>query len=253
MKFLCEFKIKNIVDDFEIEKSVNDKGEETQVKKPVKKEVVKEFFIRKPNRILIDEAREFYSVEYSKAIKKGILPAALLEKRFNDDNGTLSEKQKKEFADSLLQLKQKNEELQAIIVIKEQDRTQEQKDKLQVLYAEVISLTDKIREAEEMQLNLFNQTAESYAKNKLIIWWLLNLSYNKDDDKPFFGTGDYEEKLKKYDELLEKEDLFFDKILKYFVSLVGFWFSYSSDKDLTQKDFDLILKILDGQDTEKST
>jgi len=251
MKFLCEFKVKNTIDDFEIEKSVNDKGEEIQTKKPVKKDEYKNFGIRKPNRVLMEEAREFYSVEYSKAIKKGILPAAMLAKRFSDDDGSMSEIQKKEYADLYIKLTEKNKLLDELNLIKEIEKTEEQKDQTQIVYADIISLTTKIREIEENQLSLYNQTAETYAKNKLLIWWLLHLSYGKDGEpKCYFDGESYDDKIKKYDVLLEKEDDFVNKILKYFTSLVGFWSASSNEKELTQKEFDLIIKILDEQDFE---
>ena len=63
------------------------------------------------------------------------------------------------------------------------------------------SIREQIQEFEANQANIFDQTAANRAKNKTIMWWVLQLSCVTDAEgktsNPFFGTGDYESRLGK--------------------------------------------------------
>lgn len=47
---------------------------------------------------------------------------------------------------------------------------------------EIEKTREKIQNFEMTQSSLFEQTAENRARNKTIIWWLLNISYIQDED-----------------------------------------------------------------------
>jgi len=68
----------------------NEKGEKVTVEKEEEREVSHEFFMRKPNRRLYDDADLYYAVKLSEGIKAGLLTKALLEKRYDNDGGVLS-------------------------------------------------------------------------------------------------------------------------------------------------------------------
>ena len=94
MKRLFEFVVPKEELVKETETSKNDKGEEITTTKEVKKEVDKQYFLRKPTRKLFDQAELFYGVQLSEGIKAGLLTRALLQKRFSNDGGTLGEKER---------------------------------------------------------------------------------------------------------------------------------------------------------------
>ena len=80
-----------------------------------------------------------------------------------------------------------------------------------------------------------------WCRNKTILWWLLNLSYEEADseEKTFFGDGDLETRLGKYDELDESQ-LF--ELLDTFdqaqinVSSLGKLLEGLAEADLTQEE-----------------
>jgi hypothetical protein len=101
------------------------------------------------------------------------------------------------------------------------------------------------------QQNLFDQTAEVRARNKTILWWVLNLSYAVAEDGkeyPFFTDGSSEERLEYYDRLTEEEDDFLDEVIKKFTYLISFWYVSKVDNE---EDFKAMLEEQDlGGDLE---
>ena len=91
----------------ETEVSKNDQGEEIKTTKKVKKQISLEFAIKKPNRVMFEDAELFYGIRLSESIKAGLLPKALVVKRFENDGGALSsgeEKRVKELISKLSEL-----------------------------------------------------------------------------------------------------------------------------------------------------
>ena len=66
----------------EKETTENENGEKVTVEKEVEKEIERDFFVRRPNRKLYDDAELYYAVKLSEGIKAGLLTKALLEKRY---------------------------------------------------------------------------------------------------------------------------------------------------------------------------
>ena len=81
------------------EESVEKKKDGTEVttSKDVKKEVPHKFFLRRPTRAMTDEAELYYGVKLAEGIKAGLLTRALLEKRFENDGGTRSNEENKQY------------------------------------------------------------------------------------------------------------------------------------------------------------
>lgn len=112
------------------------------------------------------------------------------------------------------------------------------------------------RELRNLQMeedSLYEETAESRARNKVILWWMLHLSYAEQDAKEveFFGSGNLEDKLKYYDEIDEGEDIFDIIVARKFAYYVSFWFV---GRPNSQREFqemvDLALK-LDEEEPEE--
>ena len=151
---------------------------------------------------MFDEAELFYGVRLSEGIKAGLLTKALLAKRFVDDGGVFSEKDKEEYATSYMKLFNLQNDFQRLSIKDESTRSEDEKEKYKKLIEEINDTRNKIQDYEMAQASLFDQTAENRARNKTVLWWVLNLSYQEDESgniNPVFGDGSFEEKLKFYD------------------------------------------------------
>jgi len=93
---------------------------------------------------------------------------------------------------------------------------------------------------------LYEETAESRARNKVILWWMLHLAYSEKDgtETPFFGTGSFDERLDKYDEIDEGEDLHELVVARKVAYYVSFWFvGRPNSQQEFQEMIDMALKI----------
>jgi hypothetical protein len=62
--------------------------------------------------------------------------------------------------------------------------------------------------------------------------------YEKNGEKlPFFGEGDYEARMNKYDEIFESEDPHLTKVANAFIYFISFWYVGRAN---TKEDFDLL-------------
>jgi hypothetical protein len=227
MKKLFEFNVPKSVEVEETEVSTNEKGEQVKtIKKANKKELVK-VFLRKPTRSLFDEAELFYGVRLSEGIKAGLLTRALLAKRFTNDGGVLSEEEKNVYATFYVALFEKQNEFQKLSIKDESERTEAEKTRYQQVIIELTELRTQIQDFESAQASLFDQTAENRARNKTILWWVLQLSYMIDDkgnELPFFGHGEFESKLKIYDDMEENGTEFEGLVCRKLAYFVSFWY-----------------------------
>ena len=240
MRILNEFTIPKIEEVPETETSTNEKGEEVTTTKTVKKSVDKTFVVKKPTRALYDEAELFYGVRLSEGIKAGLLTRALLAKRFNNDGGILSDPEKEKFSTLYMSLFEKQARASEIENKPKRERTKEEERELEIIIEELNASREQIQEFEMSQASLFDQTAENRARNKTILWWVLNLAYEKDGDdyKEVFQGADQDEKLASYDRYEEQEDDFIDEMLKKFSYVVSFWFITKAD---SQEELDVLL------------
>ena len=250
MRILNEFTIPKIEEVPETETSTNEKGEEVTTTKTVKKSVDKTFVVKKPTRALYDEAELFYGVRLSEGIKAGLLTRALLAKRFNNDGGILSDPEKEKFSTLYMSLFEKQARASEIENKPKRERTKEEETELEIIIEELNASREQIQEFEMSQASLFDQTAENRARNKTILWWVLNLAYEKDGDdyKEVFQGADQDEKLASYDRYEEQEDDFIDEMLKKFSYVVSFWFITKAD---SQEELDVLLKSSEEEDKEE--
>lgn len=248
MKELYSFSIPKSTETEEVEIIKNEKGEEVKTLKKIKKDVALKIIIKRPNRSLFDEAELFYGVKISEGIKAGLLTRALLAKRINNDGGVFSNEEQIEYSGSYVKLFELQNEFQRISAIDKNARTPEDIERFASLMKEIEEVREKIQNFEITQSNLFEQTAENRARNKTIIWWLLNLSYFQDENgeiKPLFGEGTYFEKLRVYDRI-EEEDLEFEKkAIQKLVYLISFWYMGRAS---TEEEFENLIKIISNND-----
>lgn len=227
MKKLFEFMVPKETEVEETEVSKNEKGEEIKTTKKVKKKEQVKVFLRKPTRALFDEAELFYGVRLSEGIKAGLLTRALLSKRFTNDGGVLSEEEKNVYATLYVALFERQNEFQKLSIKDESERTEQEKIRYKEVVGELTELRTQIQDFETAQASLFDQTAENRARNKTILWWVLQLAYAFDEkgrEYPFFGEGDYYSKIKVYDNIEENGTDFENLVCRKLAYFVSFWY-----------------------------
>ena len=224
----------------EAEISKNDKGEEIKTIKKVKKEIPLEFAIKKPNRVMFEDAELFYGIRLSESIKAGLLPKALVVKRFENDGGALSSGEEKRVKELITKLSELQKDLYLYNSKSESARTENDDSNFRLNLEQVQNIRQELIEIEKTKSEIFEQTAENRARNKTIMWWVLNLAHKKEGKEfvPFFGEGTFDEKLKKYDEIEESDNEFLKKILIRFAYLITFWYvgKITDEKDFKEVD-----------------
>jgi len=213
-KYFYEFHVNK---EIEIEDQVinkNEDGSETITKRKVKKETPVKFLLRKPNRVLRDDADLYYNMKLAEATRKGMLTASGLSKIIDNEDGVLSEKDKELKSETYAKLLNKQSEYQRLG--SKADKTDDDKLQIEAIEKEISEALVILKSIEKKESHLYANTAEMYAQTKTLFWWMLNLSYYHDEaDKivAFFGEGDEKKKMAKYDEYEEKEDLFLIEVI----------------------------------------
>jgi hypothetical protein len=219
--------------------STNDKGEKVTVEKDVEKKVERSFFLRKPTRSLYDEAELFYGVKLAEGVKAGLLNHALLAKRYNNDGGIFTEAQQEDFANSYFELLNDQTDWQQLI-IKGEEKNKEEEAKQEEIERRMALNRRKLQSYEADKTSLFDQTAETRARNKTVFWWMLNMTYGiGDNDKEFllFPGENHEEQLLAYDKMEESDDVMYEELIQRLVYYVSFWYA---GRVSTQEDFDAL-------------
>lgn len=225
-KYIYEFSVQseNEVEVPEISK--DEKGEEVKILKKVKQKTPVYFRILKPDRKTFEEAELFYGVKVSEGIRLGLLTKSLIAKRYQDDGGALSETEKQRYATLYVTLYAKQAELERIQANFDKISKEEHEEKIKEILNEILEIKKDLTELEMQQSSVFDQTAENRARNQVILWWVLNLSYVSYDDKvtfsPIFTGTSFETKLASYDVIEDQDDKVLSagiKKLAYFISL----------------------------------
>lgn len=219
----------------------NEAGEQIKQTKKVKELIPQEYFIKKPTRSDFDEAELYYGVKLAEGIKSGMLTKSMLVKRFSNDGGLLSEPQKDKYGSLYLDLATKENDLQRIILQEQNEEVKQQKQKLE---AELIEIRREIQDFETSQSAIFEQTAENRARNKLIFWWTLFLSYRLVDGKesPLFVGTTIDEKVKSYDAQMEDPEPHFQDVVQKFIYFITMWYVGQANN---QKEFEDLARVLE--------
>tara|TARA_Y100000401_G_scaffold102029_1_gene92017 strand:+ start:860 stop:1717 length:858 start_codon:yes stop_codon:yes gene_type:complete len=258
MKWVHKFTVNKEKEVEVTETKTGENGEEITTKRKEVQQVPIEFCIKKPNRKTYDEAELFYGVKLSEGIKAGLLTKTQLAKRYDNDGGPFSEEQKQEYSVILLNLFEKENEVQKLQLNLEGIDEDEKKQKLTTGLIELTKLREQMREFEVFHSSIFDQTAEGRAKNQTVIWWVLFSAHWKEDQdgefEPVFEGSSFETKLDSYDEIEEQEDLFWSEVIRKFSYFVGFWYSgkASSEDDFKEVErfYNTSLEDLDSEDKE---
>ena len=213
--------------------------EQVSVTKEVSEKVPYRIIMKQPTRRQIEEAELEFSVEMSNCIKKGVLTKAMLAKKYSDTGGLLAEDDAKALTKMYVsygELSQESEKLN----VKTTGRTEKDDARIKEISGEISLLRKDIINVETSYANLFNHTADVRAENKVIQWYILNLTHIQKDDedssKPLFEGRDFEDKLQRYYELEEEGDEVYDIIGGKIAALFSFW--YYSSGAVTRADFE---------------
>lgn len=228
----------------ETEASKNDKGEEIKVIKKVTKPVPRTFIIKRPNRLDAENIEVFRAAAESEYIRRGVISATLLQRRLINDGGVLTDEQQKKYKELTESFFNKQPEYLEINNIPEKNRSKEQKQKLEQLLGELTDIMGQIQEIDNVSSSIYNRTAESLARNKATLYLTIMLSFEEKDEQyvPVFGEGNFEDKLKKYDEMEEGEDKFDYELIQKLVFAAS---CYYLGKASTQDEMDSLLAVQD--------
>jgi len=201
-------------------------GQETTVKKKTIEKSPIKIILKKPTRRQIEEADLEYSVEMSRCIKRGILTKAMLAKKYSDTGGLMSETESSKLVDLYKEIydnQSENIKLEAI-----SNKTDEIKERLSDVVARSTQVRKEIVDIESSYRALFDHTADSKAQNRIILWYIINLTYIKKDSdespKPYFKGKDFEDKLQSFYEKEEESSEQYLQLSRKLSTLIAFWF-----------------------------
>lgn len=226
--------------------SQNESGETIITKKKEKQKVSHKFFVAKPNRSLIDQGSLFNSVKVSEGLKMGLMSIFSLDKKYRED-GVFTEEDNQKYKELYEQIIEVLKTIQTINNVPESERTEEQKVQYDKDLKQLETLRTKLKAYEDIKDNLYTHTAEYRARNLTISWWLLQLAYKEENGKetPFFVGNSIDEKLKSYDDLVEKDDPFIKKVIDRFTYVVSYWMMNQAEK---QEDFADLERIISREE-----
>jgi len=139
----------------------------------------------------------------------------MINKRYQDDAGALSEDEKKHFNDKYGELLNKEKEFQVLQLNLQDDKkiTDEQRqEKLGSIVVEIEELKAELERYQVKAEDLYEHTAEARAARQTNMWWLLFLTHIKfkneerggiDDWMPMFAGKNFDKRLEDY-ELVEQ-------------------------------------------------
>lgn len=202
----------------------------------------KTFAILKPNRRTKEDGELFYSSEVSRFAKAGVLPKAAWNTILSNGGGSISEQERELYGNLLIGFRDKSFELQTILIKNFNDRTEDEKKRSDALINELEEIKNEIQAFEASQISIFENTAESKARNRSILWWVLNLSYEVIDNQPkmIFDQPNFEQKLDAYDLLEDSAETnrFILNVLRRLTYLITLWFLGRADSFEEFKSYD---------------
>jgi len=217
--------------------SQDENGNTVTVKKKVTEDSPVKVILRKPSRRQIEEAELEYSVEMSRCVKKGILTKAMLVKKYSDTGGLMSETEAKNLYTLYQELFDAQKEYT------EAEALNKDSDKAKEVSAKIVRLRDQIVKIEMAYQSLFDHTADMKAQNRLLLWYVLNLTMTQgeSDTKPqyYFKGEDFDEKLEDYYAKEESEDSQYFEIVRKISSVAAYWFYNQAS---TKEEFDKVFQ-----------
>lgn len=173
----------------------------------VKRKVAVPFGFKKPSRAEAQDADIERSVWETKFVTAGILPRALLLKTYANYGGILSDNDRDRYMKMQKDLLDTQERLTSL-------RADKDNPEIESLKIRFLTLRQDILEFEQEQSAFFSNTAEAKARDKLIEWLAIHMTFYRPIDDggapgewtPYFKGANTGEKLAALDEVIESED-----------------------------------------------
>lgn len=224
---------REIEKEFEEEREEN--GEKVTVKRKKKEKEPVTFYLKKPNRRDRDDADMFYAASFGKAVEAGLLPRALLDKKFKDSGGELNKKDQEQFSELLSKLIDEEGEIARLSVERKKN-----KERINELSKSVVLTRKQLTNFQMYQTSLYKDTADSKAESRVIVWLLLHLMYwrqnESDDILPFFEGKTYEEKLESYDFIVDGEDEISQEAISKMLTMISLlWMGVAKSREDFEK------------------
>jgi len=229
-----------------VQNQATGEDEEISVTKEVSEGVPYRVIMKQPTRRQIEEAELEFSVEMSSCIRKGILTKAMLAKKYSDTGGLLAVEDAKSLTKMYIkygELSQESEKLN----VKTSGLSDKDKKRSNEIAGEIALLRKNIIDIETSYANLFNHTADVRAENKVIQWYILNLTFIQKEDEenmhPLFEGNEFEQKLQSYYDLEENGDEMYELVGGKVAALFSFW--YYSSGAVSKADFERLDKDIE--------
>ena len=188
--------------------------------------VAKKFCILKPTRRMKEDGELYYASKLSQFISAGVLPKIVWDKVYKDNGGTISDTDKKDYADLFVNLSHFMGLLERAVVKPETSRTDDESFEIDRINGEIQLIKKQMQEMEMSQVNAFENTAEAKARNRSIVWWAINLAgtENLSGDFDAILKGDsIDDKLDHYDDIIE-DDKFLAESFSRINYLITLWY-----------------------------
>ena len=230
-----------------VEKTIIDKetGEEKKVavNEKIKENDPVRIILKEPNRRQIEEADMEYSIEMSQCVKRGILTKAMLAKKYSDAGGLMAERDPQRLSTAYADLSKLQTDYTRLVT-KTGEKNSQDEEKANKIIGEMGELRRQIVDMETDYASLFNHTADTKAQNRVILWYVLNLTYvahGEEDPELFFVGKTFEEKEQKYYELDESNDELYGLIQGKLATFISYWYFTAgvTREDLEQLDKDI--------------
>tara|TARA_A100001515_G_scaffold144216_1_gene147615 strand:- start:1797 stop:2645 length:849 start_codon:yes stop_codon:yes gene_type:complete len=251
-KVLHTFTIKRVteIEEEKTETVKDEKGEEKirTYKETVSKEIPVEIKINQPSRRQMQEADMEFSVEMSRCIRSGILTKAMLLNKYSDTGGLISDSDAKSMVSTADELRDLQAELTILNLKPEAERTEKENEKIKDLTSTILAKRKTLMEKETSYITLFNHTADIKAQNRAILWYILNLTFYKDETVsteflPLFAGKSFEQREAVMFDYEDSENEIYQKCYSKLASIVSHWFFTSN---IDTEEFDRIIREIDG-------
>ena len=198
-----------------------------KITKSVDKESLVKIIIKEPSRKEIQDAKDVYNREWSRCVTNGIVTRAILDKKYRAENGIFTPSEIKNLEDTQKRIKEIREEYSVLDKIP--NKSVEDNEKINDLLNEFSNIQKGLDELENLNEDLYSNTAESISKQKEIMYNILYLSYIEERGRPvpLIDGDSLEDKLENYDVILDKNDeksKLYYKIIErngYFVNMLS--------------------------------
>jgi hypothetical protein len=211
------------------EKSINTiDGKEVEIFTPTEKKVPIKFIIKSPSRSIREDADTFYAITFNKFLSMGLLTRAMIGKRYSDIGGILSDDEQKDYLSKRREYYEATNDLIRLETLGD-DISITQKERKDSLILKVSEIKQEMFNFEIQKEDLFRQTADYKARDQLILWWILHLTYTKDETDeeskpiPYFEGKDFDEKKEFYEDKEDSGDEIFMKALVNLSFFIQFW------------------------------